>query len=73
LLSLLARYAITLAATANVDPTSVEEAATAELHAIEEPDKAWRRETAERARAILDERAQLWGASSLRVIGGAVG
>jgi hypothetical protein len=73
LLSLLARYAMTLAATANVDPASVEEAATAELQAIEEPDKAWRREAAERARAILDERAQLWGASPPKVIGGAVG
>jgi len=73
LLSLLARYSMTLAATANVDPVSVEEAATAELLAMEGPDTAWRREAAERARAILDERAQLWGANPPRVIGGAVG
>ncbi len=73
LLSLLGRYAMTLAATAQVDPASVEEAAAAELQAIEEPDRAWRREAAERARAILDERAQLWGASPPKVIGGAVG
>jgi hypothetical protein len=64
---------MTLAATANADPDSVEEAAVAELTAIEGPDKAWRREAAERARAILDERAQLWGASPPKVIGGAVG
>ena len=73
LLLLLGRYAMTLAATANADPDSVEEAAVAELTAIEGPDKAWRREAAERARAILDERAQLWGASPPKVIGGAVG
>jgi len=64
---------MTLAAATAADPTSVEEAASAELAAIEEPDRTWRADAAARARAILDERAQLWGAAPPRVVGGMTG
>jgi hypothetical protein len=73
LLSLLGRYAMTLAAATAADPASVEEAASVELAALEEPDRTWRADAAARARAILDERAQMWGAAPPRVVGGMTG
>ena len=47
--------------------------ADAELEVIAASDDAWRADAAERARAILDERRQLWGAELPAVVGGKAG
>ncbi len=73
MLALLGRYAQTVAGTGSMDPSTVEAAAAAELGVMNEPDTEWRAQAAERARAILGDRAQLWGAAPPRALVGRVG
>ena len=70
---LLGGYAATLQVADRGDPDLVEQAAAAELEVIAASDDAWRADAAERARAILDERSQLWGADLPVLVRGAVG
>lgn len=71
--ALLSGYAATLAVADRGDPDLVEQAAAAELEVIAASDDAWRADAAERARAILDDRSQLWGANLPVLVRGAVG
>jgi hypothetical protein len=73
LLSLLARYAQTIAGAAGMEPPRVEAAAAAELAVMGEPDTEWRAEAAQRAQAVLDERGLVWGATPPRVLAGRAG
>jgi len=71
--ALLSGYAATLPVADRGDPDQVEQAAAAELEVIAASDDAWRADAAERARAILDDRSQLWGADLPVLVRGAVG
>jgi hypothetical protein len=71
--ALLSGYAATLPVADKGDPDLVEQAADAELEVIAASDDAWRADAAERARAILDERSQLWGAELPAIVGGKAG
>jgi hypothetical protein len=73
LIDLLSRYAATVAAANPSDPASVEDAATAELASMQDADREWRTDAGERARAVLDERGQLWGAELPAIIGRSAG
>jgi hypothetical protein len=73
ILDLLARYAQTVGALDPGQPASVEDSATAELDAVGDGDREWRREAAQRAKAVLGERALLWGAEPPAVLAGSVG
>lgn len=50
------------------DPAVVQKAARAELDALAPEDVRWREEAAARAREILDDEAQLWGAQPPRLV-----
>jgi hypothetical protein len=56
-----------------MDPATVEAAASAELAVMSEADIEWRADAGRRARAILDERGQTWGAMPPRTVAGRVG
>jgi hypothetical protein len=51
-------------------PSQVEQAVNAELEGLGPKDTAWREDAAARARQILDEKQQLWGAPMPEIIDG---
>lgn len=53
-----------------VEAARVEQAVNAELEVLTPKDNTWREDAAARARQILDEKQQLWGAPVPQVIGG---
>jgi hypothetical protein len=72
--ALVSTYAATLPGSQDragiVDPTKIEEAAQAELSVFGKQDAEWRQQAAIRARQILDENQQLWGAQPLHAVAG---
>jgi hypothetical protein len=72
--ALVSTYASTLPGSQDragvVDPTKIEEAAQAELSVFGKQDAEWRQQAAIRARQILDENQQLWGAQPLHAVAG---
>jgi hypothetical protein len=51
-----------------LDPLKIRDAAEAELSALGPKDKEWRADAADRARQILDEDQQVWGAPPLHTV-----
>ena len=72
--ALVSTYASTLPGSQDragiVDSTKIEEAAQAELNVFGKQDAEWRQQAAIRARQILDENQQLWGAQPLHAVAG---
>jgi hypothetical protein len=69
IVGLLGRYGATVASEGSTDPDVIESAASAELDAMQGEDRRWRTEAADRARAILDEHAALWGGRPPAAVG----
>lgn len=73
LTDLLVAYARGIGSQATPDPRNIEQAAQSELTAIGQRDNEWRQDAARRARQLLSEDDQLWGAEPPRLVGVASG